>query len=254
MLTKRKRVEIGPACIYYQQAGSGEPLVLVHGLSGSGRWWARNIRYLAQRYTVYVIDLIGFGGSRGRHRFLLDEASYYLSRWMDVLDIEDAIVVGHSMGGVIAIDLAARHPVKVSRLVLVDTAALAYERTLFQNVTGLIRAVYRLPMSFIPVLLMDAWRAGPFTILRAAYDLLMTDITGLLERIRCPVLIVWGDRDAIVPLQIGERLHKHLEDSRMIVISGAGHNPMWDRAREFNLIIGEFLRESIETVRESANE
>ena len=73
--------------------------MLVHGLSGSSRWWARNVGALAQRFRVHIVDLIGFGSSRDGHDFVLSEAADYLALWMERLEIERASVIGHSMQG-----------------------------------------------------------------------------------------------------------------------------------------------------------
>src|SRR5215207_8972890 len=96
---ERRRAKIGPATIAYEVGGSGPPVVLVHGLSGSSRWWRRNIGALTPQRRVYTVDLIGFGASRPRQRFALAEAAGYLTQWMDQLALERVSLVGHSMGG-----------------------------------------------------------------------------------------------------------------------------------------------------------
>src|SRR3954451_12556185 len=116
---ERRRGKLGPATIASEVAGGGAPVVLVHGLCGSGRWWRRNIGALTPHRRVYVVDLIGFGASRPRHPFALAEAASYLLQWMDQLELARVSLVGHSMGGLIAADLAADAPKRVDRLVLV---------------------------------------------------------------------------------------------------------------------------------------
>src|SRR5258705_13688203 len=102
---ERRRANLGPATIAYEVAGVGLPVVLVHGLSGSGRWWRRNTGALTPHRRVYVVDLIGFGASRARHPFALTEAASYLIRWLDHLELDRVSLVGHSMGGLIAAEL-----------------------------------------------------------------------------------------------------------------------------------------------------
>src|SRR3954451_4790444 len=96
---ERRRAKIGPATIAYEVAGAGPPVVLVHGLSGSSRWWRRNIGALTPHRRVYVVDLIGFGASRARYPFALPEAASYLIGWLDRLELDRVSLVGHSMGG-----------------------------------------------------------------------------------------------------------------------------------------------------------
>ena len=96
-------------------AEKGEPVVLVHGLSGSTRWWSRNIPALAEHYSVYLLDLPGFGAMRRlRRRFVLAEAASWLSAWMEAVGLDSAHLVGHSMGGYVCVRLAAR-PIRVHR-------------------------------------------------------------------------------------------------------------------------------------------
>lgn len=177
-----------------QVAGSGDPLVLIHGLSGSSRWWRHNTEPLAERFRVYLIDLIGFGASRGAHPFILGEAAEHLCRWMDRLGLGRAHLTDHSMGGLIATELAVRRPDRVGRLVLVSAAALPLPP--FRSAFGLVRAVWRTRLSFLPILFTDALRAGPFTLLKAA--------------------------------------RRTLPDAELLVLDGGGHVPMWERPEAFN--------------------
>ena len=234
-------LQIGDASIHYQVAGSGAPLVLLHGLSGSTRWWARNVPSLERQFRVHVVDLVGFGASHAASRFALRESANHLTRWMDHVGLHRASLIGHSMGGFIAADLAAETPARVDRLVLVDAVALPVERTRWRQALGLLHGLWRLPLGFLPILFADAHRAGPTTILRAARELLTADIQTKLNHIAAPTLLVWGEGDAIVPVELGERLAQTLPSARLVVLPGAGHNPMWDRAEDFNRVVLDFL-------------
>nr|PZN30478.1 MAG: alpha/beta hydrolase [Chloroflexota bacterium] len=238
---EQRWTHVGAARIAYQIAGDGPPLVLIHGLSGSARWWRRNVLALAEGFRVYTVDLIGFGGSRGRQAFVLDEAAAHLARWSEQLGIGRASFAGHSMGGFIAADLAAGFPDLVDRLVLVDAAALPIGRGYAQHALGLAGALRFSRPSFLPVLVGDALRAGLWTVVAAARQLLASDLTVRLSDIRAPTLLVWGERDRLVPVEVGRRLQEALPGSRLEIIARAGHNPMWDRPEEFNRLVLEFL-------------
>ena len=85
--------------IRYEVTGEGEPMVLVHGLSGSTRWWVRNIPALAEHHRLYLVDLPGFGAMRHlRRQFTLVESASWLSAWMEAVGLGPAHLVGHSMG------------------------------------------------------------------------------------------------------------------------------------------------------------
>jgi pimeloyl-ACP methyl ester carboxylesterase len=238
----QRRVRVGSATISYQVAGAGPPIVLLHGLAGSSRWWQRNTAHLAQRFRVYVVDLIGFGASGGLHPLIFDEVAGYIAAWMDRLDIPRASVVGHSMGGLVAADLAASDPDRIERLVLVDVAAFLTEQHYTNHLRGLLRELFQVQIDFLTMLAADAYRAGPFTLLNAINQLLTTDFSSRLSLVQAPTLLVWGERDALVPLEIGKRLCRHLPaNNSIVVIKGAGHNPMWDRPGAFNRVVEEFL-------------
>jgi pimeloyl-ACP methyl ester carboxylesterase len=236
-----RRTRVGRATIAYQVAGDGLPIVLIHGLSGSSRWWARNVRALAECFRVHVIDLVGFGDSRHGGRFVLGEAAPYLARWMDQLGIARAGLVGHSMGGYIAAELAADHPDRVERLVLVDAAALPFGQSLAWHLVSMAQELHALPPDFLPTLFYDALRAGPATLWDAANALLCADLRPKLGHIQAPTLVVWGERDAIVPLALGKQLSRHVRGKELLVIKGAGHNPMWDCPQAFNREVAAFL-------------
>jgi pimeloyl-ACP methyl ester carboxylesterase len=97
--------------------------LLLHGYGGSARWWVRNLAPLARSHTVYALDLPGFGASRMPGRYTFSRVTKILAAWLDANDIASAAVVGHSMGGQVALLLAASHPAKVGALVLIAPRA-----------------------------------------------------------------------------------------------------------------------------------
>src|SRR5215212_10426130 len=106
----------------YEVVGSGPPLILLHGLSGSGRWWGRNVPAFADSFRTYTVDLPGFGESRGVRWSRLDDIADRLADWLVDEGLSQAHFAGHSLGGAVAARLAARHPDRIDRLVLVDAA------------------------------------------------------------------------------------------------------------------------------------
>jgi len=243
-LVHYRRAQVGAVEICYQVVGRGEPLVLLHGLSGSGRWWSRNIEALAPHFCLYIVDLVGFGASRSGQPFVLRDAAGSIARWMSQVGIQRGAVVGHSMGGHIAAELAAEFAERVERLVLVDPVLLPLNHNYAQHALGMLREARQMRLDFLPVLLRDALRAGPRTLWRAAADLLETDLRPKLARITAPTLVIWGENDALLPLDFNEPLSRYLRYEQLVVIKGAGHNPMWDCPHTFNQVLTEFLRAS----------
>jgi pimeloyl-ACP methyl ester carboxylesterase len=237
---ERGYVQVGSETIYAEISGAGRPLILIHGLGGSSRCWARNVPALARACRVHVIDLLGFGRSRGQ-RFVLREAAGLLVRWMDHLGLGRASVVGHSMGGFVAACLAAQFPERVERLGLVAAAALPVERLSLHHTWRIVRRLPHLPLTLLPVLGTDALRAGPVTLIKALRELLSTDIRLDLAGIEAPTFIIWGERDATLPLAVGRQLHRYLPQAAFLVLPGAGHFPMWDRPTAFNEAVMQFV-------------
>jgi pimeloyl-ACP methyl ester carboxylesterase len=239
---ERRYVQVGSVTIYAEISGAGIPLILIHGLGGSTRWWSRNVPVLARFCRVHVVDLLGFGRSRGQ-RFVLREAAELLVRWMDTLGLARANIVGHSMGGFISAHIAAQFPGRVERLVLVDAAVSPPDLSSLRHAWRMVWGLQHLPLMLLPVLCTDALRAGPRTLVLALREILSADIRADLPRIEAPTLIIWGEHDTTLPVAVGRRLHEHLPQATFLVIKGAGHCPMWGRPAVFNQAVTEFLGE-----------
>lgn len=239
-----QRIAIGPYRIYYERHGSGPPLLLVHGLSGSSTWWRRNIPALMPHFTVYTIDLIGFGHSRRLFPLTVVEAADMLAEFITTMGHERADIIAHSMGGHITLLLAARHPEKVGKLVLAAAAGgPAMQKTIWEMMVRALLAGFFGAPSFLPTIAWDALRAGPLVLWIAANDLLRSDLSSLLEQIRSPSLLLWGDRDVLVPLRVGRELKTHLPNSSLHILRGAGHVLMFDKSEAFNQAVLGFLVE-----------
>jgi pimeloyl-ACP methyl ester carboxylesterase len=232
---------LGMPLLAHQETGSGPPLVLIHGLAGSGHWWSRNIPALARNFRVYTVDLAGFGASRGRGRFHLDDAVPRLLAWLDATGIKQTSLVGHSMGGLIAVMLAADAPAQIDRLVLVDAAFLTFNPGLRRRAIGFARSVRWTALDLIPLLASDALRSGPFSLASATHQLLIADAREALTRISAPTLVIWGEHDTIVPRSVANEIVARVPNARLVLIRGAGHNSMWDRPEAFNREVLDFL-------------
>jgi len=245
--TRSQSPGVSPSLLAYEAKGSGEPILLLHGLSASHRWWSQNAPVFARSYRVYAIDLSGFGDSRELGVFDLNEAVPQVIHWMDALEIPRATVIGHSLGGLIAVMLAAQEPTRVERLVLVDAAMLAFNPGLGRRALGLVRSLRWTPKRHIPMMAEDALRANPRAVSHATLQLLTTDGRSDLKRITAPTLIIWGEHDTIVPLSVGEQLQAQISGSQLVVIPNSSHTPMLDRPQRFNEEVFRFLRTTLIT-------
>ena len=243
---EERLVDLPPFKFWETRTGAGTPVVLIHGLSGSGKWWKHNIDALAKEHLVAAVDLVGFGRNR---RFLggsilpltFDDAAAVLVRWIESSFDEPVHLIGHSMGGQTAIHVAALRPDLVRSLVLVNSTGVPFEIDPLSH----LRNIYPAPrglITFSRVLVWDFLRAGPTSVGVAAARLLTNDARELLERISLPTLIVWGDRDPIVPDVYGRRMRERMAEADLVVLPKAGHVAMWDNPAEFNRHVLEFLR------------
>ena len=228
--------------VAYQVAGSGDPVVLVHGLAGSMRWWRRNVSALAEAHTIYLVNLPGFGSFRRRGPgFTLAGAADWLVAWIEAAGVAPCHIVAHSLGGHVTIRLAARDPDLVRRLVLVAPALISGHRPLLAYLPALVVAGRAMSPSFLPLLALDTLRAGPSTILRAARSLLAEDVRETLRAVVAPTLLVWGERDTLVPPSLGTLMRAELPDARLLLLAGAGHVAQYDRPDLFNAATLAFL-------------
>ncbi|WP_165423691.1 alpha/beta fold hydrolase [Ktedonosporobacter rubrisoli] len=229
--------------VRYEVIGKGEPVIMVHGLCGSTRWWSCNINELAQRYRLYLLDLPGFGAmNRAPGGFKLAETAHWLLKWMQGVGIQKAHFVGHSMGGHICLQLAALRPEMVERLVLVSPAVMLPTRPIASFIWPLLLSTRSLTLSFFMIVCYDTLRAGPITLLRALQDLMVAQHTSLdFQAITAPTLLIWGEHDAQVPAMIGPLLCQRLSDARLLIIKRAGHTCMAKQAKQFNAAVLAFL-------------
>src|SRR5438067_1926162 len=202
----------------------------------------RNVPTLAEHYQVYLIDLPVFGSMRHLPRlFTLNEAAAGIVLWMEAVGIKQAHLIGHSMGGYICLRIASRHPELVKRLVLVSPAGIAHIRSILGYAVPLLVAIRYLTLRFFLILVYDALRAGPLTLLRSAQDLLTKDIRDSLKSIMAPTLLVWGENDTLVPPVLGDVLRKEIAHARLLILKKAGHVGMFDQPEEFNAAVLAFL-------------
>jgi pimeloyl-ACP methyl ester carboxylesterase len=260
----------GQVMLYRAGRRGAEPVLLIHGLGPAGaRDWAQVIPGLAASYDVYALDLPGFGASdKGNH--LYSPANYV--RVLDALFAgrlkRPANVVGHSMGGVIALAYATAYPERVRRLVIVDAAGVLHrsvygeflgramaERAIgadspwFELLTRLITSqAENSPKGSVsldlPLVRKRLLRSDPSTI--AALALAEHDLSRGLRSIKAPTLIIWSSNDKIAPPRTGQALASVIPGARLVMIDEAGHAPQLTKPERFNALLRDELRGRLE--------
>ena len=237
----RRRVRVEDSRINWVEAGSGPPLILLHGYGGSARWWTRNMAALGSVRRVYALDLPGFGRSRLAGRFTFERTADLIASWIGERGMGGADVVAHSMGGQLAAILAARHPDLVRSLVLTAPAGIPFETGLPGIALRAFRSRRGGDPKFTPIVVGGVMRAGPRILWQAVQQIRSIDVREHLGSITAPTLILWGDGDGLLTSDNGPILAAALHTARLQLVPGGRHNLMWEQADIFNEVVTEFL-------------
>ncbi len=286
MDSELRHVSIHGHDMAYQMEGSGPALLLIHGIAGSSRTWRDVAPRLAERFTVIAPDLIGHGESeKPVGDYSLGAFASSIRDLLDVLSIDRATVVGQSFGGGVAMQLAYQHPELCERLVLVDSGGLGREVSWLLRLMALPASEYVMPVLFpgfvrnwgdhlLGIISSRGVRLGRLAEMWSAYASLaesenrhafartikaVIDPGGqsvsAMDRLYLaslmPTLIVWGDRDDIIPVSHAFAAHKAMPGSRLVVIKDVGHFPQIEAPGEFFHALIDFV-ESTEPAQVSA--
>jgi pimeloyl-ACP methyl ester carboxylesterase len=228
--------------LFYGEAGMGAPLILIHGLGGSARWWFSMFPELTSaHFRVLAPDLPGFGRSPGP-MLKIPEAARAVVDLADHLGLARFFLCGHSMGGAVAAQVAAEFGGRVRRLVLIDSAGIR-SGTHARWLGRLAQPWSWCPPWFYRTFLGDLLRAGPGNMLEGMRQLGRYDIRPVLERVKAPSLVIWGEKDSLTPLAHGRRIVEGLNDARLELVAGARHLPMVSHPDTVSRLVVSFLKE-----------
>lgn len=227
--------------IAFDVTGDGPPLILLHGLSGSRKWWARNVDALASGHRTYCLDLPGFGESRALRWSSLDGAAERLVTWMAHHGLERAAIAGHSMGGAVAALVAASRPDRVDRLILVNASIRPVGAPFNPRSADVPRSMRSHTSELMALVARDFLRCDPASLVLATADVIRADWRSRLSHITAPTLVIWGEHDVITPISLGHAIAASIRHAQLAIVPGAGHNPMLERAEVFNEEVLGFL-------------
>ena len=231
------RVWAGPA------APAGPPIVLVHGLGVSSRYMVPLGSRLAGHRRVYALDLLGYGHSaRPDHALSVAELAAVLAAWMRAVGLERAVFLGHSLGCQVVVALAARYPEYVERAVLACPTMDPGAPAAYQQVARLIWDAPREPPALCLLATADYLRAGPWRMAQTLQAALHDPLAGHLPAVRCPVLVVAGSRDPVVPAGWAAEVARRLPHGRLAVIRGAAHAVNYSHPAALTRVVLRFLR------------
>jgi pimeloyl-ACP methyl ester carboxylesterase len=263
--------------VSYRRAGWGPVIVLIHGITGSSLTWEEVIEPLAEHYTVVAPDLLGHGESaKPRGDYSLGAYASGVRDLLQAIGHDRATVVGHSLGGGVAMQFAYQFPERCERLVLVSSGGLGREVHMLLRAAALPGSEFVLPVLAAPGLIGRIDAVGAFLSrlgLRAGADLdemwrgfssladagsraafihtLRTILDPGGQRVSAtdrlylaaemPTLIVWGERDPIIPYKHGLQASELVPGSRFVTFPDAGHFPYRDDPRRFVRELSQFI-------------
>jgi pimeloyl-ACP methyl ester carboxylesterase len=267
-----------PLPVHYMESGQGDPILLLHGLGDSAYTWQWVIQPLARNYHVYAVSMPGFGASAK------PEASYspdffvnFTDAFMDAMEIEQAVLIGNSLGGLVSMRMALDMPDRVSALILVSSAGLGREvspalRLLTLPGFGHLVAAWNktalgayqwalfttMHLFAHPVDAPKVWTSGLKQMARMPGYLEATVTTmrnigtimgqreqqillNQLDALELPTLVLWGDQDKVLPVHHGRDAVSKLPRGQMTVFSRCGHLPHIEAAASFVEAVEDFL-------------
>jgi pimeloyl-ACP methyl ester carboxylesterase len=264
-------VDAEGSCVNVVDVGEGPVIVWVHGLGGSWQNWLEQLPVFAADHRCVALDLPGFGASpMPREDISIPGYGRLVGAVMDALALRSAVVVGNSMGGFIAAELAVQSPDRVEQLVLVSAAGLSSEQLRRRPLitaarlgrysaawvgsrsdeltrrprarrliaSAVIKYPHRLPAALVAEQVRGTGKPG----FVAALDALMSyRIRDRLAEITVPTLIVWGTSDRLVPVRDADSFERSIPHARKTIFEDTGHLPQLERPAAFNAVLRDFL-------------
>lgn len=245
-------LDIGENRIHYisiesinKSMGEGENVFFLHGLGGNIYNWAYQTKYFSETNNVVSLELPGHGRSAGKGGSTIEYYTELIRQFFDVMELDNLVIVGHSMGGVVSLDFSFKFPERVKALVLVATSAkfdiptqkLMELKNDMESIFGSLEKAKdkmkdideRLVTNDMMVLLGDVMAIKKY------------DGVSHLSELKMPSLVVAGADDILAPVSYSEQLHANIKNSEFRVIENAGHMVMVEAHQEFNAVLEEFL-------------
>lgn len=247
--------------LYYEDYGMQDqlPLILLHGVMGNSESWKPQVEHFRDKRRIVVFDLRGHGQSdKPPEKYSIKQFSEDLFSFMKNLEIEKAIIAGHSMGGMIALKFALDHQEMVERLILIDTAAkVSFGRKLLLSISKFLMNISyeSFVRRYISITLRKSYSQSelekaqekvlktPKYVAKSCFAAIKDfDVTSELASIQVPTFIVHGSEDTQQPLSQAKYMKGHIPEAELVIIEGAGHAAVIESPEKIWEAIEQFIR------------
>lgn len=244
--------------INYEQKGSGELVVLLHGWGSNIKLFANLIDLLSAKYTVVAMDMPGFGESEEpKTPWCVDDYVQFVIDFLKDYDTKEVTLLGHSFGGRVIIKMHSREslPFKVKKVILVDSAGIMPPKS---NKKSWRTRYYKMGKAVLSTKLVqklapdalenfrkkmgsaDYAAASPM-MRQVMVKVVNEDLEPYLPNIKCPTLLVWGVNDTATPISDGEKMEKLIPDAGLVKLENAGHYSFLEQQFTFNRVMCSFM-------------
>lgn len=232
------QIKIDGVMVNYEKSGAGKDIILLHGWGMDLHTFDNLTRELNEDFTVYQVDLPGFGLSNLPYPFKIDDYVELINEFCCSLKIKEPIILGHSFGGRIALKYASTY--KVHKLIIVASPGIKEKFNFIKFIK--IRTYKILKKMKINVNMgsKDYKMASPIlkqTLVMAVNE----DLSLYLSNIKAPTLLIYGQKDNVVPIYIGKKLNNMIKNSGLVIVPNAKHFPYIEKFRYFLIVMKHFL-------------
>ena len=258
-------IVIDDQVVHYETFGRGRPVLFLHGWLGSWRYWMPTMEVISEDFRTYSFDFWGFGDSNKSGIVSISNFSDQVIRFLDAMGIEKVPLVGHSMGGMVALKTAVRYPDRISRVAAIGAPIVGTSLSGLLKLTDnqyVSRAMARVPVvtkflfrwflgnindTAYSEILDDSVKPTEESLRRAVGSMMRTDLRPELDQLNIPALIIHGARDDIVnPNQADIFLQRDMTNVQVFVMAESRHFPFLDEPAQFNKVLHTFLKRPVQ--------